>query len=195
MTMKIDDDKMGESGRLDSMISSELNELSLKEREMAYEKIHGVEKITEETPSFVFQKLEALDMEICKIRDKPAYDLAETTNPDYVKDKKFRLMFLRADEFDARKAAKRLVSFMEAKKKHFGEQTLTRSLYLSDLDQDDIEALKSGVMQVLPVRDRAGRAIFFEGHTMYRKQWKTASNLVSTSEVAPMLSYSFATEF
>ena len=91
-------------------------------------------------------------------------------------------MFLRADEFDSKKAAKRLVNFMEAKKKHFGEQTLTRSLYLSDLDQDDREALKSGVMQILSVRDRAGRAIFFEGHTMYPKQWKTANNLVRCND-------------
>ena len=41
---------------------------------------------------------------------------------------KFRLVFLRADEFHAKKAAQRLVNHLEQKLAYFGSQALGRSL-------------------------------------------------------------------
>jgi hypothetical protein len=64
-----------------------------------------------------------------------------------------------------------LVSFMEGKLEFFGPEVLARSIYLSDLDEDALKSLKSGYDQLLPSRDRAGRAILFlcEGIPTYKR--------------------------
>jgi hypothetical protein len=59
---------------------------------------------------------------------KPAYEQAERMTKGYVTDSKFRLMFLRANRFDAEKAATRLVNFMEGKLEYFGPGALARLL-------------------------------------------------------------------
>ena len=42
----------------------------------------------------------------------------------------------------------------------FGEDALARPLTLDDLEHEDKESLKEGYIQRLPVRDKAGRAVF-----------------------------------
>ena len=89
-----------------------------------------------------------------------AIDLAETKNRSYVEDPKFRLKFLRADRYDARKAAGRFIRFFDFKLELFGEEALARRITWNDLQPEDQAALKKGYLQRLPIRDRAGRAIF-----------------------------------
>jgi hypothetical protein len=145
---------------IDAVLAEELNQMSFQEREAMYEEIHGVDSIVNETPEFVAERLEALANELQKILNKPAYDRAESTSKEYVTSQKFRLMFLRSESFDARKAAHRLVRFMEGKLKLFGPEVLTRPILYNDLDADDRKALKSGMFQICPARDSSGRAIF-----------------------------------
>jgi hypothetical protein len=145
---------------IDAVLAEELNQMSFQEREAMYEEIHGVDSIVNETPKFVAERLEDLENELQNISNKPAYDRAESTSKEYVTSHKFRLMLLRADSFDARKAAHRLVRFMEGKLKLFGPEALTRPILYNDLDADDRKALKSGMFQISPARDRSGRAIF-----------------------------------
>lgn len=78
-------------------------------------------------------------------------------------------MFLRADDYNPKNAATRLVKFMEGKLKYFGSDPLARPIEYSDLDNDTIQCLRSGVMQILPCRDRAGRAILCDMNTMFPK--------------------------
>ena len=163
---------------VDAILASELNQLSMKERERVYEEIHGVDEVIAETPEFVAVKLAALDSALRRIPSKPAYDQAESMSSEYVSDPKFRLMFLRADAFDAEKAAARLVMFMEEKKKMFGPQTLVRRIMLSDFSKDDMVCLKSGALQALPVRDRAGRAIMGNFRNLIPKCYKEVDNMV-----------------
>jgi hypothetical protein len=134
---------------LDALLAKDLNQMTLKEREAMYEELHGVESIIEETPEFVADRLRSLDIELRKIKTKTAYEQAERMSKGYVTDWKFRLMFLRAEHFDAEKAATRLVSFMEGKLEYFGSGALARPLHLTDLDKDDMETLKSGFFQLL----------------------------------------------
>ena len=113
--------KVDENLDIDALLVKELNQLSVDEREQVYEEIHGVDQIQEETKEFLDEKLDALDRELLKISNKPAYDLAERSNKEYVLDRTFRLMFLRAEHFNAPKASGRLVRFMEGKLELFGK--------------------------------------------------------------------------
>jgi hypothetical protein len=128
---------------------------------LSFNDIHGVSEVIHEEPGFVRAKMEEMEMELSKhiTRGKESYMQAEAQNKEYVTRHKFRLMFLRAEMFDARLAAGRMVRFFEEKKKLFGPEKLTKEIKLSDLDKDDQKFLNRGVAQILPQRDRAGRCI------------------------------------
>ena len=70
-------------------------------------------------------------------------------------------MFLRAESFDARKAAKRMVKYFESKQLLFGKDKLVKRITYADLDADDKGALLSGGAQILRSKDQSGRTIFF----------------------------------
>ena len=78
---------------------------------------------------------------------------------DYVQDRDFRLKFLRADLFNATEAALRLARHFQAKLELFGRSKLVKDIVQDDLDEEDMAALYAGFTQLLPVRDRAGRAV------------------------------------
>lgn len=166
---------------IDSLLASELNQMSLQERESQYEQLHGVEPVDifQETPEFVQSKLQALEAELFKIKSKDAYEQALHMNRAYVEDPKFRLMFLRADRFNPAKAAARVVLFMEKKRRFFGVDSMCRSLTLDDLDKGDRDALESGFLQLLPVRDRAGRLVLIDSHATGARPFKSDINAVS----------------
>lgn len=144
---------------VDKMLAEDMNSLSLQERDVLYEEIHGVASWMEETPLFVSTSLAALDDELAKIKNKPAYDQAMIMNPDYVQDPEFCLQFLRAKSFHAPKAAAQLVSHLEIKQEVFGSHKLCEHIGFSDLHEEDREMLKTGAYQFIKTRDRAGRAI------------------------------------
>jgi len=144
-------------------IARDLSALSVIDRSRLYEGIHGVDPIIEETPAFIAERLHQLDSEVDRIDDaeldKHAYLLALEENPQYVESAAFRLQFLRADYFDAKKAARRMVEFMHWKLKMFGRPSLSRPLHLDDLDDECKQAVLSGKYQILPWRDNIDRAV------------------------------------
>jgi hypothetical protein len=144
---------------MDALLVAELNKLSIIEREHVLQDIHGVSDIVDEEPEFVARCLAELNTEVTMIDNKPAYLQAKAQNPEYVSNLDFRLMFLRADSFIPKLAAIRLVAFFEAKLELFGTEKLTKTILLSDMDKDDIGCLETGYSQLLPGRDRAGRAL------------------------------------
>jgi hypothetical protein len=172
---------------VDVLLAKEMNQMSLKERGQAYEDIHGVDEVIKETPEFLAERLQALDRELQLIPNKPAYDQAETICYEYVNDPKFRLMFLRADCFHPEKAAIRLVKFMEGKLKYFGPEALGRPIELSDLDANTQRYLKSGILQFLPSRDQAGRAVLCDFNSMYPRAYKVVRNTVRTMDESKCL--------
>jgi hypothetical protein len=166
---------------VDAFLAKELNELSIQDREQVYEELHGVDQVIEETPKFVEEKLEALDQELASIPDKAVYEQAKQTSKDYVTSREFRLMFLRADYFDPKKAAARLVWFMEKKLQFFGPNSLGRPLMLKDLDEDDRQALEAGHLQLLANRDRAGRVVLCDLQNLFPRCYKYGINQVNAS--------------
>ena len=145
------------------ILAEAMNNVSLEERRAALHDIHGVSEISEETPELLNRKLIELEMALARIKKKPAYIKAEQQSLAYVQGRHFRLMFLRAEGFNARRAANRIVCHFEAKCKLFGEAFLGRDLKLSDLNEVDMASLRSGNFQWLSQRDRAGRAVFVWG--------------------------------
>ena len=162
---------------IDAFIAKELNKMSMQERQKIFEEIHGVDRIVEETPEFLSEKLDALQEEVLKIHPKIAYEMAVQHDKTFVFKNTFRLTFLRADMFDPIKASKRLVTFFECRLALFGSHLLTKSLTLQDLDKDDMATLKSGYFQILPQRDTAGRAVLVQVQGMFKRSYKLALNM------------------
>ena len=77
----------------------------------------------------------------------------------YIYHNDFRLKFLRADMYHARKAAHRYLRCLECLLKYFGPYALQRPLMYNDLCKESQDAIKIGYLQILPSRDRAGRLI------------------------------------
>jgi hypothetical protein len=164
---------------IDKIMAMELNQLSLKDREDICNEIHGVHSLAvPETPDFVAQKLEEMDRLLTTHHSSAtalmtllhhqsptgccnAYEDALRLGSPYIQDPNFRIMFLRADLFDASKAASRMMNFLELLRDYFGTDALMRLPYasLNDLTANEIQLLKKGVIQVLPGRDSAGRRI------------------------------------
>jgi hypothetical protein len=143
----------------EKILAKNLIQVPLDQREFGLHELHGVSDVIEETPELIERCLFDLETGIQKIPKKAAYDQAKATAPESVDCRKFRLMFLRAERFDANNAAARLVKYFEGKLKLFGADKLTKIITMEDLDEDDLATLKSGYLQLLPERDRAGRAI------------------------------------
>ena len=108
---------------VDVQLAEELNGLSMQQRDQALHEIHGISAPIDELPEFVTQKRVELDAILRKLASKKsssAYRLAVAVNPEYVSSESLQLMFLRSEEFDANKAAKKMVKFFEAKLDLFG---------------------------------------------------------------------------
>lgn len=161
-----------------ALFAQELNALSLQERNTLFERIHGVESLEVETEEMLNRKLQELNHALDEIDHKPAYNKALCQDNTYVKSRKFQLMFLRADSFNVKQAAKKIVGFMEEKLQRFGSKALARSLTLNDLSVPARSLLaKKGVIQLLPARDRVGRAVLLCYHhfSNYRAELKQDS--------------------
>jgi hypothetical protein len=179
-------------GNGETILAREMAKLSMSERETILNDIHGVaDDDVKETPVLVSTKLSELEAMIRQLRHNSsgnsefgaggrigaAYTVAEAISPEYVQDSSFRLMFLRASHFDVEQAAKRLLGHFEKKLEFFGPTKLCKTITLDDLDSDDMECLTSGQSQLLPYRDRSGRAVFFQALSHY--QYRQVINAVS----------------
>ena len=79
-----------------------------------------------DSPFFINDCLSKLQEELDKIEDKPAYNTALQNSPRHVKSYDFRLKFLRAEQFDCRAAAERMVVHFREKLELFGPEKLGR---------------------------------------------------------------------
>ncbi len=142
---------------------SELNKLSIQERDGAIYDLHGVSSISEEDPELIRIALDSFEIELNSIpdREKQAYLLAREQSLEHVTNEKFLLMFLRGNHFDSKLAAARFVGFFKFKMELFGKDKLGRDIRVNDLNEEDMVCLESGFAQILSTRDRADRAVFF----------------------------------
>lgn len=155
-----------EKNNLDDYISGALSRMSMEERETTYNEIHGVDVLPEESDDLVSQSLDAIYTKIGKLKDKSsmknslhALMLAESQDKSCVYTKKEMLKFLRAERFNAKRAAVRLAEYYDLKLTLFGKEKLCRRITLLDLTENEQSFMKQGLQQVLPARDRAGRTV------------------------------------
>lgn len=156
----VQDDANVDPKAVEALLARELEQMSFEDREMMNEEIHGVRTLAlDETPEMLEEGLRQLVIELETLPSTPCYDEAMGMSSPYVQDRSFKLKFLRAEMFDARKAAIRLEKYLSFHQLHFGTEALMRPIYLADLDKDDLEVLRMGNIQLLPSRDRSGRRI------------------------------------
>lgn len=150
-----------EEDKIDSYIASALSGLSLQERDKAYHEIHGIRDEISETPEIVEQKLmdieTALTTKLDSLPEDSPIRLASELSPQYIRDPKFLIMFLRAEQFEVDKALTRMIAFFEIKKYLFGVDKLVKPIVLGDLSKSDRATLEAGFIQIAPARDSAGR--------------------------------------
>lgn len=148
------------SEQLNRLLAMDMNALSLNEREQAYNDVHGTTQPVQENEEFLSQKMKDLDESLAKIKQKAAYKEAETFFPGSVFNPALRLMFLRAKRFNAREAAKGIVSHFDTKRNLFGQQKLGKRITQEDLNKETMECARRGAFQLLPQRDKSGRFVF-----------------------------------
>jgi hypothetical protein len=129
-----------------------------------------------ESPEKVQASLEKMQLEIdSNTPSKDSYNKAVRKQSQYVMDDEFRLKFLRANYFDARKAAGNYVMYLELLEKYFGDEALMRPLYFSDLGPKELELLRAGHMNLFSHRDQSGRRVlnvfgsYRKEHTVFSK--------------------------
>mmetsp|Transcript_17312 Transcript_17312/g.43209 ORF Transcript_17312/g.43209 Transcript_17312/m.43209 type:complete len:345 (+) Transcript_17312:230-1264(+) len=167
---------------VDSILAHELNKLTFHERESINEEIHGINidrkyieesGAVEETPDILSKSLKDMQSELDILGSTEggvggtawAFNRSQELfecHPDgtYFNTAEFRLMFLRCERFDCKKAAKRLCLYADLMFESYGDFALGRPPRLSDLDGDDMEWFNKGSSMSFPGRDRAGRRIY-----------------------------------
>jgi hypothetical protein len=147
---------------LHQLPNATMMDMTPNERLQALEDIHGVIDLPEEDPEIIQTRLVEMDKILTQLdpRQRGAFDQAVMRSPAYVK--RFRLAFLRADAYDAAKAAQRMAAHFEARLALFRTaDVLGRDIKLSDLSawKEDVPLIESGAVQLLKHVDRAGRSI------------------------------------
>jgi hypothetical protein len=162
----------------DAQLASELNSLTVAEREKVLDDVHGVAKPAEETPEFVATLSKQLNQalfEVSKTKRK-ALNRAFFLKPSIKTDVKFNMMFLRVEQYNAKKAADRIANYFTHKLELFGEDKLVRRITLEDLDEKCMTILGSGSMLELPHPDRAGRTTMY--FDLGKFEWSDSNAMV-----------------
>jgi len=100
----------------DTKLRNDPFELSFQDRTSIDEEIHGVHSAAlEETSELLESSIIRFAQELRMIPNKTAYDKSQRLFPNdtYVNTIDFRMRFLRCELFDAKKAAIRMVNFLD----------------------------------------------------------------------------------
>jgi len=141
----------------------------VKDRETINDELHGAslsplhrereDHWPEERYEFYLNQFQIqLDTKI-HLRDKQSYQKGLDGGSVYITKPEFRLRFLRAERYDAEKAAIRYCKCLDFLVEFFGRDALFRPLLMSDLTRNEMKFFREGYIQVLPSRDRLGRRI------------------------------------
>lgn len=157
----------GDHSSADALLAYELNQLSVNERNIINEEIHGIRhQCQNETPELLRDSLEQLAAELVCLPSKKAYEASQAFPECYINTDDFRLIFLRCEFFDAHKAAVRMTKYLDLIHWVFGEEVLQRDICISDFDEQALRLLRTGQFQVLPGMDRTGRRVI--GNFVFR---------------------------
>jgi len=152
--------------KAEQALSNELAKLSMNEQEEAIFDVVGLRNNKVEDEAFLSTKLAELDQHLRKIsgRKARAYEAACKINPAYAQGRKFRLSFLRSQRFDPKKTAAVIINHFDLKRKVFSNyppEIQGREVKFTDMSAYAQELMESGLIQVSPSTDAAGRPVVF----------------------------------
>ncbi|MGK3737953.1 MAG: hypothetical protein ACI8RD_002752 [Bacillariaceae sp.] len=147
-----------------NLIGKELLKLNLHDRNAIYEEIHGARTLCpdELPPEMVDNILEEMDRELWALPSNinSVYKQSQKLqSPSYVNNRDFRLRFVRAELFNAKRAAVRFATFLDTAVELFGPYALQRPIRLSDFNKQELRVFNTGRVQLAPFRDRVGRRV------------------------------------
>lgn len=152
----------------ENFLAAEMNKLSTEEISNALEDVHCVGQGLDESPAMVERSLLAFD-EAVKAERNYIYELAARQDKGYVEDGQFRLKFLRANLYDIKRSVKQMMNFLKHKATYFGADKVGRDIVLSDLNQADLDLMRSGVFHIQNGRDKSGRVVVYMlNHMLYK---------------------------
>ena len=169
----------------DADLAKEMMTLSVNEREKVFEDIHGVSQPQEETPEFIATCLEDFNKAIKRlpVRHQKMINRATFLRPALETCSKFKLAFLRADDYNATKAAKRLYKYYAMKCELFGTDKIAKRITLDDdFNDDDLYIFKSGYVTLLNVRDQSNRPVMFADTTKINLGTMHVNSIVSRTQ-------------
>jgi hypothetical protein len=150
---------------VDELLSKELLELNVKDRNDIQEEIHGVKCLgVEETPQMIATALRLLMIELDHTNSSDANNVNNNSNSNdtnnikfayylarykyynisYINTIQFRLKFLRCELFDIKKTATRIIKYLNIMLELFGIIALQRPVTLDDFTKDEIRLFKKG---------------------------------------------------
>lgn len=184
----------------EKLIAKDLYQLSSKENQKVLYDIHGVAELKVEDPEYVLQCKNELEIDLVhNQRYSPAFQVVWREAPSYVRG--LYTMFLRCDEFNVKKASNRVRTHFDTKLWLFGMDKLCRDITLADFDTFDMTCYNSGLFQVLPDRDRAGRVVqiklwqlqnFHKRENVVRQSQKVQCNQIVCYMINESLSIHFS---
>lgn len=147
-------------------LSLSLMRLKFEDRNEIGEEIHGVRSFArEESPELIHESLHKMNYALDRIisihngDNKHAFGIARRLPKTFVNDRDFRLRFLRSELFDPTKAAERMIAYLDYLYHLFGVRALSEPLSSNLFNEEESAALRDGVVQILPFRDRSGRRV------------------------------------
>jgi hypothetical protein len=152
--------EMKEMKETEDFLADEMTNLSIQERSKALDDVHCVGEELEEDPDMMKRSLVEFDEHVRTERN-PLYELAASQDQAFVEDETFRLKFLRANFYDAKKSVRQMMSFLRYKATYFGKDKVGRDILLSDLNGEDVDLMMSGLFHIQDGRDRSGRVVIY----------------------------------
>mmetsp|Transcript_13277 Transcript_13277/g.26657 ORF Transcript_13277/g.26657 Transcript_13277/m.26657 type:complete len:622 (+) Transcript_13277:75-1940(+) len=185
-------EKFLDPNQVENLLVKELTQMSFDKRERVLEEIHGVpgsraikdeeilleqmqvelDDLERNTPTEVTvtpaetmlrSKTSATATKTTTTLDISAYQNAKMHESELIHDRHFRWTFLNREANDPRKAAIRMIRYLNFISRIYNsEEVLMRPIYLEDLDpavSEFLHAEGGGVAQILPIRDTAGRRV------------------------------------
>jgi len=167
-----------------TILEREMDKLSIHEKKKLHRGIMG-DSVTSSTilqrwsgdglaegPVFLKLKIAELDNHIhTRIASKQggrsyeAYQMAVAQDEDYVNRPEFKVTFLRATRYNTKKATTKILWYFDMKLELFGPTVMGRDICWDDLCSEARVYMESGVLQLLPKRDKFGRKIIFWSDT------------------------------
>ncbi|KAL7529666.1 hypothetical protein ACHAWF_003075 [Thalassiosira exigua] len=114
--------------------------------------------------------LRALREEMCNnvpYERKAALERAASIRPESVGHERL-LRFLRADDYDVKRAVTRLTDYWENRYRVFGPNKFALPMTLDGAMRDSVDALRCGFLTLLPHLDESGSAIVYYDSTVLR---------------------------